>query len=487
MAMEVILPKVDMDMATGRISRWLAREGDPVRKGEVLFEIETDKAAMEVEAPATGTLRRVSGAEGIDIPVGQAVAWIYADGEAETVAAAAAAGREADPAEGEGAAVASANGSKPVPAEFTPEPAAGHAPVRATPLARRLARMNGIALPSLAGSGPRGRIQRRDVDRHLAAARPESAPARHVAAAHAPAPAAEAPSARPVEAKSRRAPTVAQPSPDLTGRAPYEPAGTQSPLPGLGAGIPLHAVWLRQGSGIPVVLLHGFGADLAGWRPMLTAFDRAVPILGLDLPGHGGSVDVPALGFDDLVTAAETALVALGVSCAHLVGHSLGGAVATAIAAGGTIEARSLFLLAPAGLGPEINTAFIDGFAAATDVRAVRAWMGELVADPAVLTDSLVGAAARARTDGRLTAAQERLARSLFAPGTQLFSTRALFPQFAMPVKVVVGSEDRIVPARQALGLPGSVALHVFPQVGHMPQLERKAEVARLLAELARA
>lgn len=81
MAVEVILPKVDMDMETGQISRWYAKDGDTVAKGQLLFEIETDKAAMEVDAPASGILADISAAEGTVVPVGQAVAWIYAEGE----------------------------------------------------------------------------------------------------------------------------------------------------------------------------------------------------------------------------------------------------------------------------------------------------------------------------------------------------------------------------------------------------------------------
>ena len=82
MPVEVILPKVDMDMATGQISRWFVAEGATVKQGDVLFEIETDKAAMEIDAPASGILRNITGKERVDIPVGQAVAWIYAEGEA---------------------------------------------------------------------------------------------------------------------------------------------------------------------------------------------------------------------------------------------------------------------------------------------------------------------------------------------------------------------------------------------------------------------
>jgi len=82
MPTEVILPKVDMDMATGRISKWLVAEGTVVKQGDPIFEIETDKAAMEVEAPASGTLGNILAQEGADVPVGNPVAWIYAAGEA---------------------------------------------------------------------------------------------------------------------------------------------------------------------------------------------------------------------------------------------------------------------------------------------------------------------------------------------------------------------------------------------------------------------
>nr|WP_313956176.1 biotin/lipoyl-containing protein [Mesorhizobium amorphae] len=97
MPVEVILPKVDMDMATGQISRWFFEEGASVKQGDVLFEIETDKAAMEIDAPASGTLRNITGKEGVDIPVGAPVAWIYAEGEETGAPAATAAAAPAEP------------------------------------------------------------------------------------------------------------------------------------------------------------------------------------------------------------------------------------------------------------------------------------------------------------------------------------------------------------------------------------------------------
>lgn len=180
MASEVIMPKVDMDMATGKISKWFFSEGDQVKKGDVLFEIETDKAAMEIDAQADGTLRNVTGREGIDIPVGSPVAWIVAAGEdVPDAAAPPAAEAKAEPA-------AAPADAAPVAPVVSKADSAGGA-VRATPLARRLARDKGLDLSGLSGSGPHGRIVGADV---LAAG---AAPAAACAARSAPAPAVPAP------------------------------------------------------------------------------------------------------------------------------------------------------------------------------------------------------------------------------------------------------------------------------------------------------
>ena len=81
MAVEIVMPRVDMDMTSGRMGRWHAAEGAHVEKGATLFEIETDKAAMEVDAPASGVLKFVAASEGDVLPVGACIGWIVAEGE----------------------------------------------------------------------------------------------------------------------------------------------------------------------------------------------------------------------------------------------------------------------------------------------------------------------------------------------------------------------------------------------------------------------
>ncbi|MCA3554097.1 E3 binding domain-containing protein, partial [Aestuariivirga sp.] len=175
MAVEVILPRVDMDMAAGKISRWLHKDGDRVARGAALFEIETDKAAMEIDSPADGILRNIMVSAGASAPVGSAVAWIYAEGEAVAAPA---------PAAATAAASALPAAAPPPAAHVVSAPAiTGEAP-RATPLARRLARQAGLTLAALSGTGPRGRITAADV---RGAGEANSAPA----ATAAPAPSAE--------------------------------------------------------------------------------------------------------------------------------------------------------------------------------------------------------------------------------------------------------------------------------------------------------
>jgi pimeloyl-ACP methyl ester carboxylesterase len=107
------------------------------------------------------------------------------------------------------------------------------------------------------------------------------------------------------------------------------------------------------------------------------------------------------------------------------------------------------------------------------------------VSDPSVLGPSFIKATLRQREhlDG---AALQELASVLFPDATQAFSIRSVFDGLAIPAKIVLGARDQIIPARYALGLPGDVAIHTFPELGHMPHFEAPDAVARLLRELMR-
>ena len=164
MATEVILPRLGQGMESGTIVRWLKSEGEQVARGEPLFELDTDKVTQEVEAEANGVLLKIAVAEG-EVPVGQTVAFIGDKGEAvpETTEAA----PSPTPIEAE-------RTSEPEPAAplEAPEPSTTNGRIKASPLARRLARERGIDLATLRGTGPEGRIVAEDVERGEAGAPP---------------------------------------------------------------------------------------------------------------------------------------------------------------------------------------------------------------------------------------------------------------------------------------------------------------------------
>jgi pyruvate dehydrogenase E2 component (dihydrolipoamide acetyltransferase) len=208
--------------------------------------------------------------------------------------------------------------------------------------------------------------------------------------------------------------------------------------------------------------------------------------VALDLPGHGTSPEPAEAGFDGLVRDVEDALADAGLARLHLLGHSLGAAVAAALAGAGGLDVRSLCMLAPAGLGPRINGEFIEGFCAAETEAALRAWLTVLVHDPAALPGALVRATLRAREGSDLASSQRRVAAALFPHGTQVFSVRSALQRFAGPMRAIVGREDAIIPPGHGDALPGTVAVHRLERVGHLPQLEATPLVARLAMETVR-
>jgi pyruvate dehydrogenase E2 component (dihydrolipoamide acetyltransferase) len=175
MPINILMPALSPTMEKGNLAKWLKKEGDKVKSGDVIAEIETDKATMEVEAVDEGTIAKILVPEGTqDVPVNDIIAVLAGDGE-DVKAASAGAGAAPAPKPAEAPKPAAAAGTAPAP---TPAPAAapapqaaaapaksnGHARVFSSPLARRLAKDAGIDLSRINGSGPHGRVVARDVE-----------------------------------------------------------------------------------------------------------------------------------------------------------------------------------------------------------------------------------------------------------------------------------------------------------------------------------
>ncbi len=183
MPINILMPALSPTMETGNLAKWLVKEGDTVSSGDVIAEIETDKATMEVEAVDEGTVAKILISEGTaDVAVNAIIAVLAEEGEdAASVEAPAAGGpaqAPAAPAEPETAAAAPDPAPAPAAAKQNDSvaPAAG-AKVFASPLARRLAKEGGLDLSALTGTGPHGRIVKRDIETAIATGTGKAAPA----------------------------------------------------------------------------------------------------------------------------------------------------------------------------------------------------------------------------------------------------------------------------------------------------------------------
>ena len=204
MPIQVLMPALSPTMTAGKLARWLKAEGDQVRAGDVIAEIETDKATMEVEAVDEGTLGRIlvaAGSEGV--AVNTPIALILAEGEdkANLEAAVAAAPKAVAPAT-----MPTAPTAVPVAAGAPAAARSGSGRVFASPLARRLAADAGLDLTTITGSGPHGRIVKTDIDAAIEARAkaPAAKAAPQPAAAAAPTAAAPAPAVREVANSTMR-------------------------------------------------------------------------------------------------------------------------------------------------------------------------------------------------------------------------------------------------------------------------------------------
>ena len=361
----VTMPKWGLSMQLGKITSWIAAEGDEVAAGGELADIETEKIAGTLEAAEAGTMRRIIARAGEDVPVGGTIALM-------------------------------------APAEVSEE----------------------------------------DLD---AAARQ----ARAVIDAGMPAD-VSAPEVQTAEAGGRK--------------IRYAGAGADGDV---------------------VLLIHGYGGDRNSWLFLQEPLAARYRVYALDLPGHGTSAkDVGDGSIGVLADAVVAVLDAVGAGQAHLVGHSLGGAVALAVTARDPRRIASLTLIAPAGFGSEINAGYLRGFADAQTRRELKPVLGQLFAADDLVTRQVVDdLLAYKRLDG-VDEALHALLGTLLDGDAQRADSAASVAAIggAVPITAVWGSADRIVPPAQAESVDRAVR-RLIDGAGHMPHMERPAEVQAAIEE----
>ena len=420
----ILVPQVGQDLTEAKIVALHVKLGDTVKRGDIIAEVESEKATFEVEAFASGVVTSLPYKVGDIATVLEPLVILESAGGARSEIVT---DQKSD----------TANIQKQIPNHgktstdvLIGESVPSNGSVQSSPLARRIAQANGLDVGAIVGSGPHRAVVLRDVERSIA-----------------------------------------------------KGGGQVLQLNVIASRLTVKT--LKNGVGTPVVFLHGFGGEIAAWRQLVVSMTLTNPMIAVDLPGHGASPVAANAGFEGLVDEVAKTLRSLGGEF-HLVGHSLGAAIAVALSAENEIVMKSLTLIAPAGLGATIDESFIAGFLNARSEAALAAQMRRLVVDPKNIPASLVGATFAARQASNIVQTQRQIADTVFESSTQLFSVRAELESYKGPCRVILGRRDMIIPpAETEQALPANAALHRV-EAGHMPFLEDAALVSRLIAQTVR-
>jgi len=393
------MPRLGETMDSGTIAGWKVVEGASFERGDTLLELETDKTLVEYPALESGRLVETLVAEGDVVDVGDPIAIIETD-KAWPIPG----DQEADTGPSEP--VPSSEAARPqfssmAPAADTEVASVGDR-ARATPFARRLAKLGGVDLQELAGSGRRERIEAADV----------------IAA--------------------------------LKGGASSKPE---------------------------FLLLHGLGSNAMSWSGLIAGLEaQGARASALDLPGHGDNPE-DASQIDDLIDYVSTYLRSLSGKV-HLAGHSLGAYVAAQAASKVPDAVSKVTLIAPAGCGPEINADFVRGLASVKDIDQLRGLLALLGAKAAETSDTAASAMLQELSRGRL---HDLVGHLLDGDVSRL----DILPVLAaikgrLPVSVVMGTKDRVLPKEHLFRLPSHISIHIV-NTGHVPHWDAPAEIAALL------
>jgi len=308
----------------------------------------------------------------------------------------------------------------------TAEVPAAAAAAAATPLARRLARQHELDVAAIAGSGRRGRVEKADV---LAALGGALEPA------------------EPGVVTLRSGPMA------------YADSGAASAR--------------------TVLLLHGFAGDHTAWAAIAAGLKRARRrVIAPDLPGHG-QTGIEVRDAADLARDLPEFLDALGIAEVEIVAHSLGAVAALELAQAVPERVISLTLIAPAGLGVEIDAGFVRGMAHANTPGEVAHLLRRLSVNSVELSKAALTALTGALSKRRLAALADAIVGDFGQKVDTLASIHRLSAR--LPMRVLFGLEDRVIPWKQVLALPPAVAVHFLAHSGHMPQWDQSHDVLDIL------
>jgi pyruvate dehydrogenase E2 component (dihydrolipoamide acetyltransferase) len=233
------------------------------------------------------------------------------------------------------------------------------------------------------------------------------------------------------------------------------------------------------------VLLHGFGGFHGMWDEIAAALAAQSRVLAYDLPGHAGSLTWPDAGPAKLAARAILAdLARRGIAKAHVVGHSMGGAIAALAGLTEPDRVASLTLLAPGGFGEEINGPLLRRYAAARLPDEIRACLAEMSGPGFTPPEHVVAALAAIRAVKGQTEKLVEIGAAITKDDRQGVIPRELLAGLAMKVAVAWGTEDTVLPYGQTDGMPENLTLHSMEGVGHMQPEEAPEAVIGIIRRM---
>jgi len=413
------MPRMGETMAEGRPIAWLVEPGVAFKRGDPILEVETDKTVVEFPALGDGKLVEslvelgdlvAVGAPLAKIDVGDGPDWI-AGGEEEN-------SFEQKHTDSTGTSVPQQTATEDF-TTHTQDSNFTHTTerVRATPLARKLARDADIDINNIKGGGRRGRIEKADVN------------------------------------------------------ALVQNTGAQ-----LQTGQTL--AWKRTGAGIPVVLLHGFAADHSAWAGLSSQLVHSGhELFAVDLPAHGASAHEAQHPNEFTTPLIQSIQDQFGDSTVHIVAHSMGAIAAVAVAAQRAVS--SLTLIAPAGVGQTIDAHFLDELANPRSVQHVANTLDRMTHRSNGLSDSALESIYQNLKQGRLANLAKSLAGASgqvidIRPDLCQLATQT-------PVSIILGHRDRILKWSEALDISPYIAIHHITDAGHIPHWDTLLEVKTII------
>jgi pyruvate dehydrogenase E2 component (dihydrolipoamide acetyltransferase) len=430
---DFVVPPVGEPIDSARLVRWLVAPGQAFRVGDVMVEIETDKSIVEVPASQDGVMvEHLVGVDGLlnaDTPIAR----IQIEGNLAASAKRLVSSLPGTPEKSSTPADRESESPTSVISSAVLEGKSGLGLTDrkfATPAARKLARERDVSIDSIIGTGPNGRITQSDVDRTSEKT-------------------GTSVSASAIAGTGTHELTVPTTYGDV-GVTVWDPATTRDAR--------------------TLFLIHGLFGDRNVWAGTADLLVRAgFRALAIDLPCHG-STRSEATAVGDVVECVVEVVSNQCSGAVVLVGHSFGAAVAARVARKPALSIHALVLIAPVGIGSQIDQTFLDGMAYAESNEAMLRELRKLTVAAMTPSISYVNELRQ-----RIAARRNQIihfCRQVSSNGSQQIDTLPDLAALQRKTVVIQGRRDRIVPWEQALNVPARVALHLLPDAGHMPQWE---------------